>query len=126
MIGNYFWGGAAAPYEIEQSLRFNSADSAYLNRTPASSGSTTTWTISCWVKRAALGSSQMIWSAGTSGITYLTFNADDTLKLRNSTVEYTTNWKFRDPSAWYHILLKWDTTNGTQADRAILYVNCRS
>jgi hypothetical protein len=118
-----YWFGQAGAYEIDQSLRFNSADSAYLNRTPGSSGSTTTWTISTWVKRASLGAAQMIWSAGTSGITYLTFNADDTLKLRNSTVEYTTNWKFRDPSAWYHIIVKWDTTNGTQADRAIIYVN---
>jgi hypothetical protein len=116
-------GNPGTGYQIEQSLRFNSADSAYLNRTPGSSGSTTTWTISTWVKRASLGVAQMIWSAGTSGVTYLTFNADDTLKLRNSTVEYTTNWRFRDPSAWYHIVVKWDTTNSTQADRAIIYVN---
>jgi hypothetical protein len=30
--------GAAGGYQIERSLRFNSADSAYLNRTPASAG----------------------------------------------------------------------------------------
>jgi hypothetical protein len=33
LAGSSGQGGA---YEIEQSLRFNSADSAYLNRTPAS------------------------------------------------------------------------------------------
>jgi hypothetical protein len=112
-------------YEIEQSLRFNSADSAYLNRTPGSSGSTTTWTISCWVKRAALGSAQMIWSAGTSNVTYLDFLADDTLKLRNGSgnTDLITTQKFRDPSAWYHIVVRWDTTNGTSADRVIFYIN---
>ena len=112
-------------YEIEQSLRFNSADSAYLNRTPSGSGSTTTWTISCWVKRAALGSAQMIWSAGTTNVTYLTFNADDTLKLRNGSgnADLITTQKFRDPSAWYHIVVRWDTTNGTSADRIIFYIN---
>jgi hypothetical protein len=120
---NLLLAGGGAAYQIDQSLRFNSADSAYLNRTPGSSGSTTTWTISTWVKRASLGAAQMIWSAGTSGITTLSFQSDDTLRLRNSTVEYITNWRFRDPSAWYHIVVKWDTTNGTQADRAIIYVN---
>jgi hypothetical protein len=36
--------GAAGGYEIERSLRFNSADSAYLNRTPGSAGNRKTWT----------------------------------------------------------------------------------
>ena len=110
-------------YEIEQSLRFDG--SSYLSRTPSSSGSRTTWTVSCWVKRAKLSTAQYIWSAGTSDVTYLNFQSDDTLKLRNGSgsVEYVTNWKFRDPSAWYHLVVKWDTTNGTQADRAIIYVN---
>ena len=31
-------GGAAAGYAINRSLRFNSGDSAYLNRTPSSAG----------------------------------------------------------------------------------------
>ena len=39
-----FFNGVSAPYEIEQSLRFNSADSAYLNRTPGSAGNRKTWT----------------------------------------------------------------------------------
>jgi hypothetical protein len=30
---------------------------------------------------------------------------------------------YRDPSAWYHIVATWDTTNGTAADRLRLYVN---
>jgi hypothetical protein len=39
------WSGAAAGgYQIERSLRFNSADSAYLNRTPASASNRKTWT----------------------------------------------------------------------------------
>ena len=31
--------------------------------------------------------------------------------------------RFRDVSAWYHIVLTWDTTQGTAADRVRLYVN---
>ncbi len=41
---------AAAAGPIK-SVRFNSGDSAYLNRTPSSAGSNTTWTLSTWVKK---------------------------------------------------------------------------
>ena len=46
-------GGA---YEISRSLRFNSADSAYLNRTFANVSNQKTWTWSGWVKRTGPGS----------------------------------------------------------------------
>jgi hypothetical protein len=45
--------GAGGDYQISRSLRFNSADSAYLSRTPASAGDRKTWTWSGWVKRSA-------------------------------------------------------------------------
>jgi hypothetical protein len=46
IIGSELLLGAAGAggYEIERSLRFNSADSAYLNRTPGSAGNRKTWT----------------------------------------------------------------------------------
>ncbi len=34
-----------------------------------------------------------------------------------------TNRLFRDSSAWYHLVFRWDTTNGTAGDRMRLYVN---
>ena len=34
---------------IEHSVRFNSADNAYLSRTPSSAGNRKTWTWSGWV-----------------------------------------------------------------------------
>ena len=43
-------GAAGGGYQISRSLRFNSADSAYLNRTPSSAGNRKTWTWSGWVK----------------------------------------------------------------------------
>jgi len=48
--------GPVTGYNVERSLRFNSADTAYLNRTPAGAGNRRTWTWSGWVKRSALGS----------------------------------------------------------------------
>jgi len=41
-------------YQISRSLRFNSADSAYLNRTPATTTNRRTWTWSGWIKRSNL------------------------------------------------------------------------
>lgn len=117
------FGQQSGGYQISRSVRMRSSASAYLTRTPASAGSLTTWTWSGWIKRGTLGTSQAIFSSGTSNITLVHFQADNTLRIRNSTVEYVTTQVFRDPSAWYHIVLQWNTTNGTAADRVLLYVN---
>ena len=53
-IGSAEEGG----YQIERSLRFNSADSAYLNRTPASASNRKTWTWSAWVKRSEISTTE--------------------------------------------------------------------
>ena len=43
---------AVSDYEIENSLRFNSADDPYLSRTPSSAGNRKTFTLSFWVKKS--------------------------------------------------------------------------
>ena len=53
-IKNNNWPVALVPNPISKSLRFNSADSAYLNRTPASAGNRQIFTISAWAKRSTL------------------------------------------------------------------------
>ena len=103
----------------------------YLSRS-ASGGSRTTWTISAWVKRSELeasGSSTIFNGiAGSStNETQLLFNDDRiefydwTSSTRTGTL--LTNRKFRDVSAWYHIVAVWDTTNATAGNRMRLYVN---
>tara|TARA_A100001234_G_scaffold27349_1_gene21339 strand:- start:300 stop:4028 length:3729 start_codon:yes stop_codon:yes gene_type:complete len=111
------------PYELNNSLKFEDGDSAYLSRTPSSAGNRTTWTLSMWVKRANISTSQMLFSAGTSSIHYANIQSDNTIRWRNSTLDYETTQVFRDSSAWYHLVFKWDTTNSTAADRAEIYVN---
>ena len=124
------WPMAAT--QISRSLRFNSADSAYLNRTPASAGNRRTWTWSGWIKRGGLGVTQGFISAGTNGnqIFFAGFSGtDDKIYIHNGvqgvSVESwaVTSAVYRDPSAWYHIVLVVDTTNATAANRVILYVN---
>ena len=46
---------AAGGYQISRSLRFNSADSAFLDRAFSVTGNQTTATFSCWLKRSRLG-----------------------------------------------------------------------
>jgi len=116
-------------YQISRSLRFNSADSAYLNRTPASASNRTTWTYSGWIKRSKLGTDQNIFvgNSGASDANFLQIvfvSTDDSLFING----WTTGWKrtsqvFRDVSAWYHIVVVWDTTQATAANRVKLYVN---
>ena len=48
-VGAGEWPPYLPNFQISRSLRFNSADSAYLSRTPASAGNRKTWTWSGWV-----------------------------------------------------------------------------
>ena len=118
-------------YTISRSVRLRSSASAYFNRTPASAGSLTTWTWSGWVKRGTLSASLNIpiFSAGTSGTndTNITFNSDiiDWFNRNSSSINgrLNTTQVFRDPSAWYHLVFVWDTTNATASNRMRIYVN---
>ena len=51
----YQGGNKWPPFKIGNSLRFRSASSAYLSRTPSVVGNKKTWTISFWTKRGSLG-----------------------------------------------------------------------
>ena len=45
---------SASGYTIGQSIRFNDDDTAYMHRTPSSSGNRDKWTWSSWIKRGNL------------------------------------------------------------------------
>lgn len=123
--------GSGASYQIQNSLRFRASNSAYLNRTPASAGNRKTWTWSAWVKRGALSGaiSMNLFVADRSGTTDATytdivFTPANQIAVRG----YATNWRvsnavFRDPSAWYHVVVALDTTQATAGDRVKVYVN---
>ena len=119
-------------FSVDRSLRFNSGDSAKLTRTFGTNTSNTTKTISFWVKRATLGSYQSIFATTSSGYIEgrLQFDNDDRLRVTDrdsgsgsSDINKVTDRKFRDIGAWYHIVIAYDTTNGTAGDRVKVYVN---
>ena len=114
-------------FNISNSLRFNDGSSDYLNKSFSSSGNRQKQTISVWIKRGTLGSSSSIFSVYYTGSIYANFyfNGSDQLQYFNNGGSYnlTTTRLFRDTSAWYHILLKLDTTDSTADDRIKMYVN---
>jgi len=120
-------GRKVAATGISRSLRFNSADSAYLSRTPASASNRTTYTFACWAKRATLTVRQMIFSATNGGdADAFYFHEDNTLRFHQKDgldSSLITTQVFRDASAWYHLLVSVDTTQGTSSNRIKLYVN---
>jgi hypothetical protein len=116
-------GAGTAGYTIDNSLRFRASASAYLNRTFGTATSTTTGTWSGWVKRGSLGSVQCIWSS--ANYEFLRFKADDKIEIAYlGNLGYVETYSvFRDTSAWLHIVLIFDTSNATAANRMRLYVN---
>jgi hypothetical protein len=121
-------GSVSGEYQISRSLRFNSADSAYLNRTPASASNRRTFTWSAWVKRGALGSFTTFFSGVSTGtvMDYLSFDADGKALISSfNSVDYIVRTKglLRDPSAWYHIIIAFDSTQATPTNRVKIYVN---
>jgi hypothetical protein len=126
---NLLLAGTDEGYNLTRSLRFRSSASAYLNRTPASAGNRKTWTWSAWVKRGKLGSNQILFvskPSATSDATFTTIglSSSDTLLVSGYSVQWrNTTQVFRDPSAWYHIVVTWDTTQATASNRVKVYVN---
>ena len=114
---------AAGGFQVSRSLRFNSADSAYLSRN-FSSGNQKIWTWSAWIKRGKLGSEFRFFDARSGGLQqYIKFNSSDNLRVLDSNGTLITSQVFRDPSAWYHVLVAFDTTQSTASNRIKLYVN---
>jgi len=124
-------GGDGKPtgYEIDNSLRLNDGDSGYLTRAQ-SNGNQDKWTWSGWVKRSNTGAAQCLFATTDGSATSFDakFDANDDLDVYNYLgggfgARLVTNRKFRDPAAWYHIVIIYDSGNGTEADRLQIWVN---
>ena len=128
-VSNNQW--PKGPENIENSCRFDDGSNDNFTRTQ-DDGNKRTWTASWWVKRTNLGINTTMWDAGTSGgnnYSPIFFQSDDTIRFYEvvggslQSFNFITNPKFRDTSAWYHIVYRVDTTQSTQSDRVRLYIN---
>jgi len=117
---------ASGGFDVANSLRFNDGSSDFLNRTTGTPTLATKCTFSLWVKRSALGSTKALMGFHSSDSNRGNFVFEvDKLELRmfDTSMQLTTNRLFRDVSAWYHIVLAIDTTQGTASNRVKLYIN---
>lgn len=126
--GNVKGGLVSGGYTIDQSLRFNDDDSAFMSRTPSVAGNRKTWTFSTWVKRGNLSTGQTVFSANTtaSARTYCYINSSNELEFYTVASTYygfRTTQLFRDSSAWYHLHFVYNSSNATASERMKLYVN---
>jgi len=130
MMTSNYWFGQAGGYEINQSLRFNSADSATLTRTPASASNQKTYTFSFWHKGTARYDDKKLFVVGatsvTSGFVELSATGSGSggkAGIRHSGNSLITSAIYRDPSAWAHYVFAFDSTQATDTNRLKLYVN---
>jgi len=120
-------------YDIDNSVRFDGAAANGFARFGNNSRNDKTFTISFWIKRTELGAVQQLVNSKVedSGANALimTINSTDQLVIGGqfTTAEYetllVTNNKLRDPSAWYHIVFRSDTTQSGATDRFKFYIN---
>jgi hypothetical protein len=133
-INSFLYPGAkfTPAYEVANSVRFNDGSSDSLSRTPSSTGSQQIGTWSYWIKRADITAYGLLYSIQHSGEHFEIWIAgdvdDNTIEIRNYNgssydMRLITNRKFRDVSAWYHIVVALDTTQGTDSNRIKLYIN---
>ena len=131
-VGSSTWFGTPG-YDLDQSLRFDDGRTTSLTRTPAAAGNTKKWTFSCWYKRGVHdGESHTLFSTDSAGddFDYIRVQTDDSVYVAvrdgdsNYVLRLITNRKLRDSSAWYHIVVRFDSTAGTP-DRPenALYIN---
>jgi len=124
---------AASGFDVDNSVRFNDGDSAYMHKT-AAAGNRRTFTFSTWFKRGQLGTNQQLFNsysaANAGGFAYMQLEAiesgvvGDRISLEvYGTILLKTTQVLRDPSSWYHLVIAVDTTNGTANNRCRMYLN---
>jgi len=118
----------AADYEIERSLRFNANSSTNMHREGGSNGNQRTFTVSFWAKRSKRAEHSFFdWYTNDANRTIFQFYFGSMRlfsRVSNSTqMSLQSTCDLRDPTAWYHVLYKVDTTQSTQSNRVKIFVN---
>jgi hypothetical protein len=116
-------------FAVDNSLRFNSGSSDYLNRTQEAATDRKKFTFSVWVKICGLTGYRYIYSSYNDANNRLGFYIHTTYgftiydKQTSDVVLQINNALARDVSAWYNYVVKGDSTESLQADRIKVWVN---
>ncbi|MDP6583620.1 MAG: hypothetical protein QF535_03110, partial [Anaerolineales bacterium] len=123
------YASGAGDYTIPYSCRFNGT-SNILERTPSSTGNRRMLTFSAWIKQGDVDTSingNTIFSAGVNGDG---FHYQSGYIWRHTGYISSAYWGVRDwngsqhdPSAWKHIVVRFDTEQDAELDRSRLFVN---
>ena len=106
--------------------------STYLSRNISAGSTGKKFTLSAWIKFTSLSTNSELWSISNDNTVHnyidICFKSgvlDMQFKLANggTFMRRKTTRLFRDVNAWYHIVLRFDSTNSTASDRFRLYVN---
>ena len=111
-------------FDVDNSLRLNSASSDYLSRS-STAGNKKTWTFSFWLKRSKLDVLQFIAFSDVANYFRMRITSGNVFEIFDSNGNTTWNWYplLRDTAAWYHLVLRADSTDGTNGNRLRLYIN---
>ena len=111
-------------YDVANSLRFNPGSSDTLSRTLSTPTNNKKFTFSFWFKKCENGREQHFVNGGAASSQFY-INSSDQLYFYDQTAggTYKTTQVFRDVSAWMHIVVAEDTTQGTASSRIRIYVN---
>ena len=130
---NNAWQEPDGYYEIPKSVRFRASNSNFFSRSQFADGNRKLWTFSAWVKLAGDNGFYMCAGSGTGiGVDCerMQFNNSGNgwywqrCVIQTSTqYQQDTNGRWRDPSAWYHIMCIWDSNNAVQSERWRTFVN---
>jgi len=134
IVGSEQWmynaGGDFYPYTIDQSLRFDAGGSSYLEKTFGATGNAKTFTISFWWKRSRTDTAEYLFAGGNdvNDRFHMDINASGTFQIEaknggSQALKMEGGPVLRDVSAWYHFVLRVDTTQATASDRVRLYKN---
>ena len=131
-INSFLYPGAkfTPAYEVANSLRLDGS-SAYLSRTFGTPTNASKFTYSGWVKRSGLSASHiLLFANGGNAQNYanIMFNSADDffwhiLSSNSEVSKLRSDAKYRDASAWYHLVFAWDSTQATASNRTKMYVN---
>ena len=138
---------STGPYEIDNSVQMNSvtvSDPPRFNRTNSAAGNRKTFTISFWHKRGHSAHSNTVGyrvlnsirneSGKYPGLFVFDYRGDvNSTQFLSAFADedpdnvaeawFKSDMSFRDESAWYHIVIAYDTTQGTASNRRAMYVN---
>jgi hypothetical protein len=103
---------------------------SYLSHTTSTPTNSDKATLSFWLKRSLLSSGRGVFAEDTNGTNKFAFilGSNNTISIFQETagtvdINLVTNRVFRDTSAWYHIVVAYDSSQGSASDRVKLYVN---